>query len=183
MPQDADYWIERLGLTAHPEGGFFRETYRSAERLDHGLPERYDGPRSLGTAIHFLLKSGQRSALHRMRSDELWFFHAGSPLRVVAISPEGERHDWDLGPDPEAGQAFQAAVPLGWWFGAEVLEADSYALVSCTVHPGFEFADFELGDREVLLDQFPQHAELIQRMAPEPGAGGDESSSGGVHGG
>jgi hypothetical protein len=169
MTRDADYWIDKLGLTGHPEGGYFRETYRSPESIpDSGLPARHGGERAFQTAIHFLLKSDQKSALHRMESDEIWFYHAGSPAVVYCLHPDGRREDIRLGPDPDNGESLQAIVPAGVWFGAEVTEADSYVLVSCTVAPGFEFEDFRLGGREELMEHFPQHAELIQRMTIEP---------------
>jgi len=169
MSRDADYWIDKLGLDAHPEGGFFRETFRASEGIAaSALPERHGGDRAFQTAIHFLLKSGQMSALHRMESDEIWFYHAGSPVTVYCLHPDGRREDIRLGPDPDRGEALQAVVPHGVWFGAEVAEPDSYVLVSCTVAPGFEFDDFRLGGRAELLEAFPQHAELIERMTIEP---------------
>ncbi|MFA9460759.1 cupin domain-containing protein [Thiohalorhabdus methylotrophus] len=169
MSRNADYWIDKLGLTEHPEGGFFRETFRAPEGMDAvHLPDRYEGSRSYQTAIYFLLKSGRMSAFHRMESDELWFFHAGSAANIYCLHENGERADIRLGPDPEAGEALQAVVPRGTWFGAEVTEPDSFVLVSCTVAPGFEFDDFRLGSRAALKAQFPQHAELIERLTIEP---------------
>ncbi|KPV40405.1 hypothetical protein AN478_06285 [Thiohalorhabdus denitrificans] len=169
MSREADYWIDKLGMTAHPEGGYFRETFRAPERIgDSQLPERYDGDRAFKTAIYFLLKSDQMSAFHRMESDELWFFHAGSRTAIYCLHPGGEREDIHLGPDPEAGQELQAVIPRGTWFGAEVLEPESYVLVSCTVAPGFEFDDFRLGGRAELQERFPDHAALIDRLTIEP---------------
>lgn len=169
MSRDADYWIDTLGLTGHPEGGYFRETFRSAEAVSGpNLPERHAGDRAFQTAIYFLLRSGQKSALHRMESDELWFYHAGSPAVVYCLHPDGRREDLRLGPDPDRGEVLQAAVPNGVWFGAEVTAPDSYVLVSCTVAPGFEFDDFRLGGRAELLERFPQHAELIEHMTIAP---------------
>ena len=161
---DASYWIDRLGLQAHPEGGYFRETYRSADRLDAGaLGGRYDGPRPASTAIYFLLTSEAYSALHRLKSDELWHYHAGAPLTVHVIDREGGYRSHRVGLDLDAGQRPQAVVPAGCWFGASVDEPGGYALVGCTVAPGFDFADFELADRDRLTRQFPEHAELIAR--------------------
>ncbi|HKJ87030.1 MAG TPA: cupin domain-containing protein [Gammaproteobacteria bacterium] len=169
MDRDADDWIHQLGLTEHPEGGFFRETYRAPEGIPGGqLPDRYGGDRAYQTAIHFLLKSGQMSAFHRMESDELWFFHAGSATAIYCLHPSGEREDIRLGPDPASGESLQAVIPRGTWFGAEVTEPDSYVLVSCTVAPGFEFEDFRLGGREELRERFPQHAALIERLTIQP---------------
>ena len=166
MSRDAQYWIDKLGLTGHPEGGYFRETYRSAESIPaSGLPARHDGERAFQTAIHFLLTSDQKSALHRMESDEIWFYHAGSPAVVYCLHPDGRREDIRLGPDPDNGESLQATVPAGVWFGAEVVEPDSYVLVSCTVAPGFEFDDFELTERSGLIERFPDHTQLIDRLA------------------
>lgn len=168
MTRDAAYWIRSLDLDPHPEGGYFRETYRSEERIPtSALPGRYDGDRAYQTAIHFLLESGQMSAFHRMESDELWFFHAGSPLLLYCLHPDGRREDIRLGPDPEQGEALQAVIPRGAWFGGEVAEPDSFTLVGCTVAPGFEFADFRLGSRTELLERFPQHADLVRRLTVE----------------
>jgi len=169
MTRDADYWINKLGMTGHPEGGYFRETYRSPEVIPGTyLPGRYTGDRAFQTGIYFLLKSGQKSALHRMESDEMWHFYTGSGLTVYCLHANGEREDLHIGPDPEQGQVFQATVPRGTWFGAEVTAPDSFALVGCTVAPGFEFDDFTLGGRAELLERFPQHAELVERMTVEP---------------
>lgn len=155
----AEYWIEKLALEAHPEGGYFREVYRSAEQIaQENLPDRFLGDRSFSTAIYFLLTENNFSALHRIQSDELWFFHAGAPLNVHLIEPNGAYKCLTVGPNGP----FQAVVPLGCWFGAEV-DRD-YALVSCTVAPGFDFSDFDLADRAVLLEQFPQHSDLIARL-------------------
>lgn len=174
MSRDAEYWIDKLGLSGHPEGGYFRETYRSAETVGaDALPARHEGARAFQTAIHFLLKSDQKSALHRMASDEIWFFHAGSPAVVYCLHPDGRREDIRLGPDPDRGEVLQAVVPHGVWFGAEVVEPDSFVLVSCTVAPGFEFEDFRLGGRDELLAQFPQHAELVERMTVDSDPEGD----------
>ena len=160
----ADYWIERLNLVPHPEGGYFRESYRAGEELPaEALPPRYGGARALATAIYFLLPGTDFSALHRLRSDELWHFYAGSPLTVHVISPGGHT-PWRLGPDFERGERFQALAPAGSWFGAELDDREGYALVGCTVAPGFDFADFELGKRDELLRAFPHLAGIVTRL-------------------
>lgn len=160
----ARHLIDHLGLIRHPEGGWFRETYRSAEEIKaDALPARYGGSRSFSTAIYFLLEAGDISALHRIKSDELWHFYAGSPLLIHSIAPDGRYQELQLGPDPGAGEAFQAVVPAGRWFGAEVKDS-GFALVGCTVAPGFDFSDFEMADREELLSLYPGHAGLVRRM-------------------
>lgn len=132
------------------------------------MPARFGGPRCFSTGIYFLLESGQRSLLHRIRSDEIWHFYAGAPLALSAICPDGRLDQTVLGPNTESGQVFQAVVAAGSWYGAVVKEPDSYSLVGGTVAPGFEFADFELADRRALVAAFPQHRALIERLTPEP---------------
>ena len=152
-------WIRRLDLLAHPEGGFYRETYRSA-----GTVAADGGTRALSTAIYFLLPGDQVSALHRIRSDEIWHFYAGSALTLFVIHRDGRLEQARLGPDAAAGERFQALVPAGCWYGAAVDDPASYALVGGTVAPGFDFADFELGARAALTREFPQHRALIERL-------------------
>jgi len=165
MVQDAEYWVRTIELIPHPEGGYFRETYRSPVTLElQALPAGYEGSRSVSTAIYFLLKKGQFSALHRLRSDELWHFHAGGPLKVVVIDECGTGKEVLLGSCPENGESFQAVVPAGCWFGALPVEGASYSLVSCTVAPGFDFRDFELGDRDDLLERYPEHRKIIEQL-------------------
>lgn len=160
--------ITQLKLVRHPEGGWFRETYRSTESVPaQALPERFDGSRALSTAIYFLLEEGDISALHRIRSDEMWHFYAGAPLLIHAIYPAGRYEAQRLGPDHSAGDLYQVVVPAGCWFGAE-LAGKPFALVGCTVSPGFDFADFEMADRLQVTENYPQHAELIRRLTKVP---------------
>ncbi|MBI5843440.1 MAG: cupin domain-containing protein [Deltaproteobacteria bacterium] len=162
--QSAGDLIERLGLIRHPEGGWFRETYRAAEETPGpALPERFVGSRSFSTAIYFLLEKGDISALHRIKSDELWHFYAGSAVLIHVISQDGGYIALRLGPDPAAGDSFQLVVPAGSWFGAEVM-GGAFALVGCTVAPGFDFADFEMADRRALTELYPGHSETIRRL-------------------
>lgn len=166
-PADADEWIRRLELVPHPEGGYFRETYRAPLRVT-GAEGRV---RNASTAIYFLLRRGQFSALHRISSDELWHFYAGGSLAVHAIFPDGTLSTWKLGMDIASGESPQCVVPAGAWFGAELVEDDpatDFALVGCTVAPGFEFHDFELANRADLISCFPRHAELIARLTHAP---------------
>ncbi len=157
-----DYWVERLGLQPHPEGGLYAETYRSSGRHT-GEYEDFPGQRSFATGIYFLLPAGVFSALHRIRSDELWHFYCGAPLEIAAIDREGELSIKTLGLDLERGQAPQHVVSAGAWFGASVTAASGYTLVGCTVAPGFDFLDFELARRGELMARYPQHAHLIAR--------------------
>ncbi len=160
MNQDAAKWIERLELQPHPEGGYFHETYRCRESIRaEGLPERFDGSRPFSTAIYFLLAGGQFSAFHRIRSDEIWHFYAGSGLTLHVIHEDGRYEQRKLG----LGE-FQLVAPGGCWFGASLDEDEGYTLVGCTVAPGFDYCDFELAERAALLEQFPQHGEIITKL-------------------
>ncbi len=153
------YWIKTLELLPHPEGGYFTETYRSSHS--------HKG-RASGTAIYFLLPSGKVSHLHRLDAEEMWHFYAGSPLTVHIIDQTGHYSTLSIGNEPDKGQALQAYVPPDVWFGATVDNPESYALVGCTVTPGFEFSGFELADRATLSERFPEHATLISRLTPDP---------------
>jgi predicted cupin superfamily sugar epimerase len=148
--------IAQYGLQPHPEGGYYKETYRSS---GSSSPAGFDGPRSFATAIYFLIPEGQVSHLHRIKSDEIWHFYAGGPLTIVEISPEGMLKTTTLGPDN-----FQYTVPAGVWFGSLPAEGSTYSLVGCTVSPGFDFADFELAERATLLAEFPTAATWIKKL-------------------
>ena len=156
----ADDIIRLLALSPHPEGGFFRETLRAPE-LPFALPER--GVRSASTAIYFLLRRGDFSALHRVRSDEVWHHYLGAPLELHLIAPTGHTLA-TLGSALERGERPQAVAPAGVLQAARVAPASAgdFTLVGCTVAPGFDFADFEMPAREALLRDFPEHAPLIK---------------------
>lgn len=157
--------ITSLNLQPHPEGGWYRESYRATESIPaDGLPGRFDGPRSFATAIYFLLTSETFSALHRLKSDEQWHFYRGSPLTIHVIHPDGRYAPVKLGQQLDRGETLHAVVPYGCWFGATVDTSGSYALVGCTVAPGFDFADFEMAEGHKLLQEFPQHKALITRL-------------------
>ncbi|MCB9629531.1 MAG: cupin domain-containing protein [Sandaracinaceae bacterium] len=178
--------VTQLGLEPHPEGGYFRETYRDALALS-ALPQRFSGPRSASTAIYYLLERGDMSALHRIHSDEVWHHYLGATLTVHVLHPASEhapaRYEaLRLGKDLAAGERPQAVVPAGSWFGARLEptegratnardadraygDADTdFVLVGCTVAPGFDFRDFELAQRDALLAQFPEHQALVRAM-------------------
>jgi uncharacterized protein len=175
---EAKYWIEKLGLEPHPEGGYFRQTYKSdliieaspvappSSRLlrQGGNPPLQRFSRAASTAIYFLLEGEDFSAFHRLRSDELWHFYAGSTLVVHVIDPSGDHSSILLGNNLERGEIFQAVVKAGCWFASEVQDRKSLALVGCTVAPGFEFEDFELARREELASKFPRHKKLLERL-------------------
>lgn len=161
----ADYYIKKLGLEKHPEGGWFKEVYRSDEEIaGKHLPERFTGGRNHSTSIYFLLTSDTFSAFHRIKSDELWHFYDGSPVTIYMIDGDGIYSEITLGRDIENGEVLQCVIPHGVWFGAKVNSADSFCLVGCTVAPGFHFDDFELADCNELLKLFPQYKEIIERL-------------------
>jgi predicted cupin superfamily sugar epimerase len=162
-------WVDTLGLSPHPEGGFYRETYRAEMTLpESALSSVHGGPRSASTAIYFLVTAGSFSAFHRIASDELWHFHAGGALEIVTIDPSGARRDLHLGLDVERGERPQHVVTAGAWFGSRLrTDEDGYALVSCTVAPGFDFADFELARRDELARAYPTHVAIIAALTRE----------------
>jgi uncharacterized protein len=164
MP-DLHYWVEKLGLRPHPEGGFYKETYRAPLELPQSaLPAEFKGNRNASTAIYFLIDGQNFSAFHRIAADEMWHFYAGSALAVEVIHPDGRYSQILVGSNPEAGEVFQAIVPAGCWFASHVKDATSYSLVGCTVAPGFDFADFEIADRAALSAQYPEHRALIETL-------------------
>jgi predicted cupin superfamily sugar epimerase len=162
---NAQYWIDHLKLEPHPEGGFFRQTYRAPLVIQQSaLPRSFQGPRNASTAIYFLLSGEDFSALHRLAADEVWHFYAGSTLHVHSIDPKGDHSVIKLGQSPDAGEQFQCVVPANHWFGSCVERPNSYALVGCTVAPGFDFADFEIAERAGLITQYPKHREVIEKL-------------------
>jgi predicted cupin superfamily sugar epimerase len=166
LKMNADYWIKQLRLNAHPEGGYYRETYRSPEDITtSGLPNRFGAARSISTAIYFLLRSTEHSAFHRIKSDEIWHFHAGSALNIYVLHSQGVR-TYRLGLDVESGEHPQVVIPASHWFGARVSQGGEYTLSSCTVAPGFDFKDFELGNRPELSASFPACAAIIDALTP-----------------
>lgn len=157
--------IRDFSLIPHPEGGYYIETYRSGDRVT-----RHPGnvERAASTAIYYLLNDSAYSAWHRIASDEMWHFYAGSALDIHIMQPGSDLISRRLGnalEEPRA--AYQLVVPAGCWFAAELVEPDHYAFVGCTVAPGFEFSEFELACPEVLIDRYPAHRALIERMAPK----------------
>lgn len=159
--------ISRLDLQPHPEGGYYRETYRSnGEILD--LPPYFEGSRNYSTAIYFLLTGDNFSAFHRIRQDEMWHFYLGAPIELIEISSEGKVTTTHIGNDLEKDQQLQHLVPGGSWFASRLLPgAGDYALAGCTVSPGFDFRDFEMAKRANLIQLFPDHGELITVLTRE----------------
>lgn len=140
MP-NAAYYQRALALAPHPEGGHYAETYRS--ELNVSIPE-FDGPRSISTSIYFMLESGETSSLHRIKSDEIWYFQDGDALEVIEIDESGNEIITLLSRDIDNGAKLQHVVKAGRWFGARLPEGSAFCLVGCQVSPGFDFRDFEL---------------------------------------
>ena len=165
MDKNAQDWIDRLDLSPHPEGGYYRVTYQSTLTIAQGaLPSAFRGDRCASTAIYFLLSEKDFSAFHRLASDELWHFYAGSALIVYVIDAEGNYSELHLGNGFEAGEVFQAVVKAGSWFGSRLKDSAGFALVGCTVAPGFDFADFEMAKRSELIASYPEHRKLIEEL-------------------
>ena len=153
----AEDWIRTLHLIKHPEGGYYKEVYRAADEV-----HLQDRTRRASTSIYFLLSAGDFSALHQIKSDELWHFYDGSPLTVHRLCLDGAYRTFVLGRNIERGESLQNWVPAGDWFGATV--ETGYALVGCTVAPGFEFQDFKMGTTEELLSLYPHHSSIVRRL-------------------
>jgi len=156
LPQ-AKQWIDRLEMQPHPEGGYYKETYRSTGNIS-------ELDRSYSTAIYYLLLEDAFSAFHRIKSDELWHFYAGDTLEVVVLYPDSSLKIHRLGPNWEQGDRFQLVVPANHWFASRMADSATYALVGCTVSPGFDFNDFEMAERESLLAAYPQHQDIICQL-------------------
>ena len=157
--------IEKLDLKPHPEGGYFRETYRSAGVImPESLGQDYHGKRNFATGIYFLLTSNAFSAFHRIKQDEMWHFYDGSPLKLHIISKAGKYSTQILGRNLNEGQVPQIVVSGDNWFAATIINPNDYTLTGCTVSPGFDFADFELARREEMISRFPQHRKMITKL-------------------
>lgn len=161
--------IEYLGLVPLPiEGGYYKVTYTSDDILsEEMLPNRYKSERALSNAIYYLLEPGTFSALHRLESDEIWHFYAGDPVELSHIHPDGQSETVILGSDVLGDENPQVPVRRGTWMGAKLVDGGQYALLGTTMAPGYEEADFEIGDRTALLEEFPSHGDLIKSLTRE----------------
>lgn len=157
--------VAHYQLQAHPEGGFYSRTYASDVLIPaNALPQRFTGDRFISTAIYFLLEGNQFSAFHRIRSDELWHFYTGVGLYIYIIHPDGRGEQLKLGNDITKGYSFQHVVKAGCWFASKPVTNNGFSFVGCTVAPGFDFADFEMAEKEMLLKEYPQHSEWIELL-------------------
>ncbi|HKB43766.1 MAG TPA: cupin domain-containing protein [Chitinophagaceae bacterium] len=161
----SDQMIQEYELQPHPEGGWYKETYKSSEYIPaHALPERFSGDRIFSTAIYFFLRQNDFSAFHRIKSDECWHFYAGDPLVIYTIKQDGKLDIISLGNDISNGQLFQYIVPANCWFASKPAAGSNWCFVGCTVAPGFDFADFELADASTLSGIYPDHKSIILQL-------------------
>jgi len=156
-PEAADI-VKRLELTAHVEGGYYRRVYTGKHTMIDGKAK------SLSTTIYYLLNGSDVSKFHRLTSDEIWFYHTGSPFEIHGFLSDGSYARWLLGADLAHGELPQVTIPAGTIFGSHLMDEHSFGFVSCMVSPGFDFQDFELMSRESLLDQFPTHRSIIEKL-------------------
>ena len=157
--EDAAHWVKHLQLHSHPEGGFYKEVYRSAKQVMRNPP---GGLKAACTSIYYLISEADFSGFHRIESDELWYFHKGGPLHVYVIDVNGGLTTHELS-DKVTGD-LQIVVEAGQWFAAELPSREGYALVSCAVAPGFDFSEFKMAKKADMAQQYPQHTALINRL-------------------
>jgi len=160
-----DYIVKKLEMLPHPEGGYYKETYRSAEKVSaDALPERFSGDRNFATAIYFLIEKNNFSALHKIKSDETWHFYYGDALEVIELDDLGNLKSTLVGNNLMNGEVFQYTVKANVCFGSRVRAGGNFSLVGCTVSPGFDFADFEMAERNDLVTRFKEHKKEIEEM-------------------
>jgi uncharacterized protein len=159
----AEFYINHLGLLPHPEGGFYKETYRAEGKFKETSNEFPSG-RSYSTAIYYLLEKGDYSGFHKIKSDECWHHYAGETLLIHIIYPDGKYECISLGKELDKGEVFQFVVPANAWFASEPAKGSAFVLVGCTVSPGFDYMDFEMAEKDELLGQYPGHGTVISRL-------------------
>ncbi len=160
--QDAAYWIKQLDLQPHPEGGYYKEVFRSQLEV---TVKAYGKKKQACTSIYYLLEGDDYSGFHRILSDEIWYFHKGSPLHVHVIDAHGEHIIHELS-DNETG-SLSIVIEAGLWFAAGIPSASGFTLASCAVAPGFDFTEFEMAKKQDMLAQFPQHEQLFNKLCRE----------------
>ena len=160
--KSSKYWIDKFELSKHPEGGYFKEIYRCNEKISSKeLNNNFEGTRNLATSIYYLLESNDVSLFHRLISDEIWYYHYGSSVTIHCFSPKGEYYTLLVGVETEN---LQVIIPKETIFGVTVNTENSYCLLGCVVTPGFDFSDFEMIERNYLLDKYPQEKEIILKL-------------------
>ncbi|MDQ0427516.1 putative cupin superfamily sugar epimerase [Planomicrobium stackebrandtii] len=161
---NAEDWITHLDMAAHPEGGYFKQSFVSPEKISLAT---HPAERNLFTSIYFLLRSQDISHFHRLKSDELWYFHMGNAVMVHILDAEGNYRAEKLGLDLAGGERPQVLVEKGSIFGSTVDAENTFSLVGCMVSPGFDFADFELLKQAELLQLYPEQEQVIKKLAYE----------------
>jgi len=161
-PRTVSYWIEHLNLQPHPEGGYYREIFRSEQEV---VRNQSSTVRQACTSIYYLLSGADYSGFHRIASDEIWYFHKGEPLLLHVIDQNGIYGKFELA-DLETG-SLSIAIKAGCWFAAEIPSKDGYTLASCAVAPGFEFSEFEMAKEANLIELYPSHSLLFNRLCRE----------------
>ena len=156
---NASYWIDHLNLQPHPEGGYYKEVFRSQQQVSRSGSTDV---KQACTSIYYLLEGEDYSGFHRIKSDEVWYFHKGMPLNIHVINVDGLPEVWELSDLPTGNLSL--VVPAGLWFAAEIPSKTGYALVSCAVAPGFEFSEFEMAEKDVLQKRYPGYDELFARL-------------------
>ncbi len=156
--------IESLSLEPHPEGGYYKETYRSSTEIPAGALKEFPQKRNAATGIYFLLEEGDRSVFHRIKSDETWHHYDGDALEILELHNNGSLKVTLLGKNAAKGEQYQYVVPAGVWFASRPAAGASFALVGCTVAPGFDFADFEMAERDRLIQEFAAHETTITEL-------------------
>ncbi len=162
--KNAAFYINHLQLQPHPEGGYYKETYRSTQNIPAAALYNFDGERCYSTVIYYLLEQTDFSAFHKIKSDECWHYYAGDVLLIHVLYNDENYKCIKLGSAIDKDEMLQFVVPANTWFAAECAEESLFVLTGCTVAPGFDFADFEMADKKNLLQVFPQHKFIIERM-------------------
>ena len=163
----ADEIKRRLDLKPLPrEGGYYSESYRAGELISAGaLPERYENDKEISTAIYYLLTPDTKSLIHRLPTDEIYHFYLGDPVEMLLLYPDGKGETVVLGPDIEKGHHVQLVVPRGVWQGSYLIEGGRFALMGTTMAPGFDFEDYEAGNRGELIKNYPNFHKLIEVLS------------------
>lgn len=164
IAEKAQYYIDQFAMLKHPEGGWYKETYRAKGIISGSELEGFGGDRSYSTAIYFLLTNGNPSVFHRIKADEAWHFYDGDGILIHELDEAGRYTEHRLGLNLEEGEEPQLVIKGKSWFASEVVKENGWCLVGCTVAPGFDFEDFEMAERRILIEQYPEHSELISRL-------------------
>ncbi|PJJ80090.1 cupin domain-containing protein [Mucilaginibacter auburnensis] len=157
--EDAHYWVKHLHLHPHPEGGFYKEVYRSAKQVTRNPA---GGLKQALTSIYYLISGKDFSGFHKIESDEIWYFHKGIPFHIHVIDSNGVLTTHELSDEPSGNM--QVIVEAGQWFAAELTDQSGYGLASCAVAPGFEFTEFKMAKKAEVIEQYPHHAEIFERL-------------------